>query len=134
MTQPQQKMRIINEVRLSGRTTAEIGTRIISSGDKAMTMAYFDIAQNYATKNKKSTMFFHCVAWNKVAEKLAGLPKGSQILIEKGQLIHSVYKKEGRTYNNIQVMVTEFIVLNENNKAVAQMEKEIEEAEDIVAY
>ena len=74
------------------------------------------------------------VCVNKVAEKLAGLPKGSQILIEKGQLVHSVYKKEGRTYNNIQVMVTEFIVLNENNKAVAQMEKEIEEAEDIVAY
>jgi single-stranded DNA-binding protein len=131
---PQPKMRIINEVRLSGRTTGEINTKLIGVGDKPMTMAYFDIAQNYINKNKKNVMYFHCVAWNKVAEKLMGLPKGSQILIEKGQLMHSVYKKNGHTYNNVQVMVNEFIVLNENNKSVVEMEKELEQAEDIATY
>lgn len=131
---PQPKLRIINQVRLSGRTTAEIKTKMIGVGDKPMTIAYFDIAQNYINKNKKNVMYFHCVAWNKVAEKLMGLPKGSQIIIEKGQLMHSVYKKDGHTYNNVQIMVNEFIVLSESNTAVTEMEKELEQAEDIATY
>lgn len=129
-----QKIKTVNEVRLSGRTTREIAVKKVGLGDEPMTMAYFDIAQNYKNKGKQIVMYFHCVAWDKVAERLIGLPKGSEILIQKGFLSHSVYKKEGKTYNNIQIIISDFIIVNENTKAEEEMERELEQAEDITTY
>lgn len=124
----------INEIRISGRTTRDVVIKKVAVGDSAKTMAFFDIAQTLSSKDKKTkrSMFFHCIAWDDIAEELAALPKGSEIVIEKGVLMTNIYKKGNRTYTNTQISIREYSTPLKNKiQAANAITNELEEAEEL---
>lgn len=121
-----------NDITISGGIIRDVVVKTVGSGSKVSRMAFFDIGMdNLRGKKLKTSYYFHCVAWDSVADRLMGTLKGTEILINKGYLSHSVYKaKDGRTHNNIQIVVEDFAIIEKGKTDEEIMEKEIEQAED----
>lgn len=122
----------VNSVQISGRIVKDVTVMKVGLKEPH-DRAFFDIAVNYL-KGKKlvNPYYFHCIAWDNIARKLEGTKKGTNILISQGFLSHNVYTsaKTGKKYNNIQIVVDDYVEIHEQQRDMEIMEQEIEQAEE----
>jgi len=93
----------MNEVRVQGRTTSEVELKKTGQG-KAYVNFNLAVEENFKDAQgewQKSTTFIECIAWDKQAELLATVKKGSLIEID-GKIEVSKYKNK----DNVEVKST----------------------------
>ena len=101
----------MNTIILIGRLTRTVDIRNTSTGKK---IAEFSLAVN---KNKETTFFFNCTAWEKTAELLQNYTvKGDKVGIE-GELQSEKYtKKDGTIATKTFILVTQVELLAERKE------------------
>lgn len=102
-----------NQVNLIGRVGANAELQQFENSQK--TRLSLATSENYKDKNGEwveNTQWHNVVAWGKVAEKLAAIEKGTELLVQ-GKLVNRSYEnKDGEKRYTTEVEVVEFLVLN----------------------
>lgn len=106
-----------NKVTLIGRLGANAEQVNLENSQKTR----ISLATSESYKDKEGNwqdiiQWHNVVGWGKVAEKMATLEKGSEVLIG-GKLVNRSYEtKTGEKRYTTEVEVSEFLVLNNPNK------------------
>ena len=99
----------MNKILITGRTTADIELRQLTSGTSAIE---FSFAVKRAFKNANGEYdsdFFNCVAFSKTAETISRFVKKGDMLGIEGRLqTRSYTNKEGRKINVTEIIVENF--------------------------
>ena len=107
------KLPSINRIQISGRITQDIELKYTPKGTP---VAKFSVAvdENYKDTNdqwQKSTTFFNCVAWSKVAEQVnTQARKGTAVLLE-GKMTSRKYEQDGVSKTAWEINVFSFNAL-----------------------
>lgn len=122
---------MINSVVLTGRLTNNIEVKRTSSNKE---MASFSIAVNrrFTQPNQPQADFINCVAFGKVVEILQKYTtKGAMIGVE-GAIQTSSYEKNGQTFRNTQVLVSNITLLSHNKNSNETNQSYVNNSETIV--
>jgi single-stranded DNA-binding protein len=96
---------LINHITIAGRLVADAKLQTVGTSKGPKEMVTFNIAVNRG-KNLPAS-FFKCIAWDKAAKYICVGKKGEEILIF-GSLVQNKYEKDGRKYNNVQIVISGF--------------------------
>lgn len=107
---------MINNVILVGRTTKDI--QLTKSKDGNTSIVSFQLAVNRRGKDA-GTDFISCKAFNKTAELLTTVTKGSQIGLE-GRIQTGSYEKNGGTVYTTDVMISQITFLEKKGTSDLQ--------------
>ena len=121
-----------NRVQLMGNLTRDIETRHTQGG---MAVGKFGMAINRKAKDKETTCYVDCTAFDKSAELLAQyVRKGSPLFIE-GRLEFSTWEaKDGGKRSKLEVVVENFQFLSEQGGQKDAPRRQSKPAEKEVDY
>ena len=107
------KLPSINRIQISGRITNDIELKYTPKGTPVVKISVA-VDENYKDANdqwQKSTTFFNCVAWSKVAEQVnTQSRKGTAVLLE-GKMTSRKYEQDGVSKTAWEVNVFSFNAL-----------------------
>ena len=95
---------MLNSLIIEGRIVREAAVNELSN-DKGTKAINFSIAHH---KSKEEAIFLDCVAYNKTAELIGNLPKGTQIILQ-GRINQRKWEDENQvTHNVVEIIVDKF--------------------------
>lgn len=105
----------MNKVVLIGRLVADVDVHDFEEG-KCVGRFNLAIPDGKDAKGEEVTQFISCVIWNKLCDTLYQYAhKGDRIAVS-GKLVQNVYKKDGATRYNTDVLVDGFDFLEPKKK------------------
>lgn len=94
---------MLNSLIIEGRIVREAAVKELSN-DKGTKAINFSIAHH---KSKEEAIFLDCVAYNKTAELIGNLPKGTQIILQ-GRINQRKWEDENQVTHVVEIIVDKF--------------------------
>ena len=110
---PDLKLPSINRIQISGRITQDIELKYTPKGTPVVKISVA-VDENYKDANdqwQKSTTFFNCVAWSKVAEQISAQTKKGMAVLLEGKMTSRKYEQDGVSKTAWEITVYNFNAL-----------------------
>lgn len=115
----------MNKVVLVGRLVSDLDVHDFEEG-KCVGRFTLAIPDGKDAKGEAVTQFISCVAWNKVADTIDQYAHKGDRLGVTGKMVQNIYKKDGVTHYNTDVLVDgfEFLEPKKTEEPIAEKIKE----------
>lgn len=112
----------MNKVVLVGRLVSDLDIHDFEEG-KCVGRFTLAIPDGKDAKGETVTQFISCVAWNKVADTIDQYAHKGDRLGVTGKMVQNIYKKDGVTHYNTDVLVDGFEFLESKKEEKKEEEK-----------